>query len=98
MMEEQEKAMKQLVEYVEAVCKGSGISIIMNTCIEERTENDIITQSTSQLVLGSNGTLKRMVASALIKSNDFKELMINSFMLSEKFSTDNPTVIKLSMN
>lgn len=97
-MEEQEKAMKQLVAHADAVCREFGISVVMNMCVEEQSEEDVITHSASQLVHGSNGSLKRLLASALKNSNDFKELMVNSFMLSEKLSASNPTIIKLNLN
>lgn len=92
-MEEQEKAMKQLIEQVDAVCKEHGISVVMNMCVEERSDNDTIIHSASQLVRGSNGTLRRLLTSALNNSNDFRELMVNSLTLSEKI-----TVIKLNLN
>lgn len=98
MMEEKEKAMKQLIAHVDSVCKEYGITVVINMCVEEQSEEDVITHSASQLVRGNNGSLKRLLASALNNSNDFKELMVNSFMLSEKLSESKPTIIKLNLN
>lgn len=87
-IEEQEKAMKQLVNHVNAVCKEYNISVVLNVCIETEIKKGAIIQMSSQTVCGTEITLKRMLAGAIKHLNGFKTLLIDAFNLSERMSME----------
>ena len=89
--EEREKTLRQLVEYAKDISAEYGISIVLTACIEEKVADNAVVQSTSHLVLGNDGALKRMLASAFNKTDDFKKLMIVSLMHSFRMSTEEIT-------
>lgn len=88
MIEEREKAMKQLIKHVEAVCKEYDIAIVLNVCVEHEIKKGAIIQILAQDVYGSRETLKRMLAGAILHSKDFRTLLVDSFDFSEKMFTE----------
>lgn len=89
MIEERDKAMRELIKYVEAVCKEYDIAIVLNVCVDHEIEKGTIIQSLAQYVSGKRETLIRMLAGAILHSKGFRALLIDSFELSEKCLQEN---------
>lgn len=98
MIEERDKAMRELIKHVETVCKEYDIAIVLNVCVDHEIEKGTIIQSLAQYVSGKRETLIRMLAGAILHSKGFRTLLIDSFELSEKMSTGELALKKENMN
>lgn len=96
--EEREKAKKQLLAHIEAVCTEYNISVVTHLCLEKKIGEGMFIQDASQYVQGATGSLTRMLSAAIIQSDKYRALLLEALSLSQEIVSGENLLLKEKMN